>query len=118
MLAALYARLREKEGHLIRLQTCLTELNHLKDDFMSNQKVISEPDLTSTTWSGTLAEKFTNLRENEMVRKYNVLENHQLENVIFSVETKILEVKNEIESIKMQIAAFKEQEKLNASKGK
>ncbi|SFC27380.1 protein of unknown function [Bacillus sp. OV322] len=118
MFSALYARLLEKEGQLTKLQTCSSQLYSCQHDFKFNQKIISEPILTPLNWNGTLAAEFTDIRENNMVQEYSKLANEQLTDVISAVEAKIIEVKAEIESIKLQIASFEEQERLNASKGK
>lgn len=116
MLYALYERLREMEEHLTKLRTCLSQLHNCQDDFKSSQKMISEPVLTASNWNGTLAQKFTELRENGMVKEYSRLADEKLSEVISEVEAKITELKTEIESIKLQIASLEAQERLNASK--
>ena len=47
----------------IRLKNCVFELDGLQSEFIQNQKLIKDPELTSSTWKGELANEFLGVRE-------------------------------------------------------
>ncbi|MEH6947111.1 DUF5082 family protein [Bacillus sp. JJ634] len=105
-LSYLQSELREKQEQLIRLKNCVSELDGLQSEFIQNQKLIKDPELTSTTWKGTLANKFLEVRE-DISFSYKDISQTQLNTAITTIENKIESINAEIQSLQSSIAAEK-----------
>ncbi|WP_243291007.1 DUF5082 family protein [Bacillus sp. FJAT-47783] len=102
-LSYLQAQLREKKEQLYRLKNCASKLDALQGEFFQNQKLINDPELTSTTWNGELANKFTYVRE-DLSLSYKELFETQLNTVIMTIEHKVTSIKIEIQTLESSIA--------------
>lgn len=105
-LSYLQSQLSEKKEQLIRLQNCVSKLDGLQSEFLQHQKLIKDPELTSTTWQGTLATKFEEIRE-DLSFSYKDISQTQLNNALTTIENKIEAIHAEIQSLQSSIAAEK-----------
>jgi hypothetical protein len=105
-LAYLQSVLSEKRDQLIRLKNCVFELNGLQSEFIQNQKLIKDPDLTSSTWKGELANEFSGVRE-DISFSYKDIAQTQLNTAITTIENKIESINAEIQSLQSSIATEK-----------
>ncbi len=103
-LAYWYALLRKKQNDLSRLQTCNGQLAGKQGEFSSNQYLMTEPELTPTTWQGTLATRFDDIRANGILASYQEIQTTQFNNVFSTLSAKIQQIKQEIEYIRATIA--------------
>lgn len=103
-LAYWYALLRKKQNDLSRLQTCNGQLTGKQGEFSSNQHLMTEPELTSTTWKGTLATRFDDIRANGILASYQEIQTTQFNTVFSTLSAKIQQIKQEIEYIRATIA--------------
>lgn len=103
-LAYWYALLAKKQSDLVRLQTCNGQLIGKQGEFSNNQYLMTEPVLTATTWKGTLATQFDNIRNDGILASYQEIETTQFSNTFTTLSNKIKEITQEIQSIKATIA--------------
>jgi paraquat-inducible protein B len=103
-LSYLQSQLSEKKEQLIRLKNCVSKLDGLQTEFIQQQKLVKDPELTSTTWHGTLADKFENIRE-DLSFSYKDISQTQLNNVLTTIENKIESLQAEIQSLQNSIEA-------------
>jgi paraquat-inducible protein B len=106
-LAYLQSELSEKKDQLNRLKTCVSELDVLQSEFIQDQKLTKDPVLTATTWKGTLADKFENIRE-DLSYSYKDISQIQLDTAITTIENKIDSINAEIRSLQQSIEAEKD----------
>ncbi|WP_185152116.1 YwqH-like family protein [Peribacillus simplex] len=114
-LSYLQSELREKEEQLIRLKNCASELDGLQSEFIQNQKLIKDPELTPTTWKGSLANKFMEVRE-VLSFSYENISQVQLNTAITTIENKIESINAEIQSSQRSIAAERSRIEMEARK--
>ena len=77
-LAYYYSLLRLKEEQLQRLQLCNGELKSCQQDFTHHERLVSEPELSTNTWNGTLAHAFDDSESN---RNVNKLSRHKYQSI-------------------------------------
>ncbi|MGG3800180.1 YwqH-like family protein [Metabacillus fastidiosus] len=116
-LASLLSQLSEKQEQLSRLKTCESELQNLQGEFRENQKLLKEPQLTSVTWAGDLADTFESIRK-EADTSYKDISDTQLNAVLKDIADKILSLIQEIQLLEIQIAAERARMESEESKGK
>ncbi|MCM3169367.1 YwqH-like family protein [Peribacillus frigoritolerans] len=114
-LSYLQSELREKQEQLIRLKNCVSELDGLQSEFIQNQKLIKDPELTSTTWKGSLANKFMEVRE-VLSFSYENISQMQLNTAIMTIENEIESINIEIPSLQRSIAAERSRIEMEARK--
>jgi hypothetical protein len=114
-LSYLQSELREKQEQLIRLKNCASELDGLQSEFIQNQKLIKDPELTSTTWKGSLANKFMEVRE-VLSFSYENISQMQLNTAITTIENEIESINAEIPSLQRSIAAERSRIEMEARK--
>ncbi|MFC0190211.1 DUF5082 family protein [Fictibacillus aquaticus] len=105
-LSSLYALLRKKQEHLIRLNNCQSELAECQSDFQRNQHLCTKPELSAMTWEGVLAKQFDNLRENGILSAYEEIQGSQFQTVFSAIDTKKSQLHEEIRSIQESISAL------------
>jgi len=103
-LAYWYALLQKKQSDLRRLESCEGKLTGKQSEFSSNAYLMTEPVLTATTWKGTLATKFDDIRIDGILASYQEIQTTQFNNVFTTLSNKIQQIKQEIESILATIA--------------
>ena len=114
-LSYLQSELREKQEQLIRLKNCVSELDGLQSEFIQNQKLIKDPELTLTTWKGSLANKFMEVRE-VLSFSYENISQMQLNTAIMTIENEIESINAEIPSLQRSIAAERSRIEMEARK--
>lgn len=102
-LSYLTSQLHEKREQIVRLRNSHSSLNALQSEFLQHQTSVTAPDLTPTTWQGTLANAFTEIRE-DMLLSYKDLSHNQMDTVISTIEDKIASLRTEIQSLETSIA--------------
>jgi predicted nucleic acid-binding Zn-ribbon protein len=102
----LQSQLSEKKEQLIRLKNCVTKLDDLQNEFIQNQKLVKDPELTSSTWQGTLANKFEEIRE-DLSFSFKDISQTQLNIALTTLENKIESINIEIQSLQNSIEAEK-----------
>ncbi|KAA0565855.1 DUF5082 domain-containing protein [Bacillus sp. CH30_1T] len=108
-LSYLTSQLHEKKEQLIRLKNAYSSVNQLQGEFLRHQTSITHPELTSSTWQGTLARKFIEVRE-DVILSYKDMSQTQMDTAIMSIEDKISSIRSQIQSLEISIA--NEQERI------
>ncbi|WP_332651310.1 YwqH-like family protein [Lysinibacillus sp. 54212] len=116
-----YALLQKKQSDLQRLQTCNGQLTSKQGEFFNNAYLMTEPELTATTWQGQLASQFDNIRIGGILASFEEIQGSQFNQVFSVLSSKMAEIAMEIESIKQTIArleaeAARERAKAGATK--
>ncbi|KMM39170.1 YwqH-like family protein [Guptibacillus hwajinpoensis] len=101
-LSYLQSEIAEKQVQLIRLQSSLTKLEGIQNEFFQNKQLIDTPELSPATWEGELANSFKNIRE-DMKLAYQNLSANQLNTAIITMENKAQYLRYEIQSLEMNI---------------
>lgn len=104
MLAYYYALLHKKQEELRRLNECQGSLSEKQAQFYQNEHKCLEPELTTTTWFGTLATSFDDIREAGIHTSYLEIAGAQFSAVFSAISNKITSLIAEIESIQHTIA--------------
>ncbi|MGG1684328.1 MULTISPECIES: YwqH-like family protein [Bacillales] len=99
----LQSDLTEKREQLARLETCTRNLDSIQDEFIHNRHMVDDPELTPSTWHGTLADSFKNNRE-DMKEAYNDISISQLNSVQSTLEDKITRLRIEIGMVESSIS--------------
>ncbi|MDP4552889.1 DUF5082 family protein [Alkalihalobacillus macyae] len=106
-LLQLQSTLTEKNEQLARLQTCVSKLNQLQDEFIHNRYLVDDPELTPSTWHGTLANSFNDIRE-DMKEAYNDLSTSQINTSRTTLEDKMTSLRIEIGFVETSITNEKQ----------
>jgi len=104
LLGYYYALLHKKQEELKRLIECQGLLSEKQAQFNENEYKCLEPELTTTTWFGTLATSFDDIREAGIHASYLEITGAQFSAVFSAISNKITSLIAEIESIKQIIA--------------
>ena len=97
-----YGLLRKKQEQLQRLQDCQSQLQRIKLEYLNYDHSIVTPELTSTTWQGSLSDKFEDIRT-EQIGPTQDLSSTQLSNAFSTISSKMSSLKSEIVSLKQTI---------------
>ncbi|MBN8211190.1 DUF5082 family protein, partial [Bacillus sp. NTK071] len=87
---------------LIRLQSSLTKLEGIQNEFFQNKQLIDTPELSPATWEGELANSFKNIRE-DMKLAYQDVSTNQLNTAMITMENKAKYLRYEIQALEMNI---------------
>jgi hypothetical protein len=98
-----YGLLRKKQEQLHRLQDCQSQLQGIKQEYLNYNHSIVTPELTSTTWQGSLSDKFEGIRTEGILGSYQDLASTQLSNAFSTISSKMSSLKSEIVSLKQSI---------------
>ena len=104
MLGYYYALLAKKEEEVRRLGECQSSLSDKQGQFYDNEEKCMEPELTTTTWHGTHATNFDEIRESGIHTPYLEIAGAQFAAVFSAISEKITSLLAEIASIKQTIA--------------
>ena len=104
MLGYYYALLHKKQEELRRLIECQGLLTAKQGEFSENEYKCLEPELTTTTWFGTLATSFDDIRESGIHASYLEITGAQFAAVFSAISSKITSLIAEIASIQQTIA--------------
>lgn len=104
MLSYYYALLHKKQEELRRLIECQGSITEKQGQFSENEHKCMEPELTTTTWHGTLATSFDDIREAGIHTSFLEIVGAQFAAVFSAISSKITSLMAEIESIQQTIA--------------
>ncbi|KOO43021.1 YwqH-like family protein [Priestia koreensis] len=123
-IAYLQSQVDIKRKYIEKLNICKTELIEIKSDYGEMADECMDPALSASTWHGTLATQFDNIRRDGFQAAYIELTGEKVSELITSISQKITEIQQEIASLQASIMHAqqelneqKELEKLNVSKG-
>ncbi|MER2008962.1 MAG: DUF5082 family protein [Psychrobacillus sp.] len=111
-----YMKLAEVKAKIARLNACQASLTGKQGEFQSNEPKCKEPELTPTTWHGTLATAFDDIRESGIRQPYLEIIGTQFSAVFDAITAKLLELQAEIVSIQATIDRLKAEEAANSMK--
>lgn len=104
MLGYYYALLHKKQEEIRRLNECQSSLSDKQAQFNENEHKCLEPELTTTTWHGTLATSFDEIREAGIHTSFLEIAGAQFAAVFSAITAKIASLQAEIASIQQIIA--------------
>ncbi|RDE31246.1 DUF5082 domain-containing protein [Parageobacillus thermoglucosidasius] len=109
-LAYYYSLLRKKEEELQRVYRCEAKLLNSQAEFQAYQRFVMEPELSSNTWDGKKAEKFQQIRHEDMLESYQDMMEQQFSVVFDQLSAKVSDIKEEINLIRQMIAQLEAQQ--------
>ncbi|KLV26718.1 DUF5082 domain-containing protein [Niallia circulans] len=104
-----YGLLQEKEDQLRRLKNGKSDLQAIKHEMTSYSDNVVKPDLSASTWHGTLAVEFENIRTKGAFQQYQDIEIKQLPNRLSEISEKINSLQSEMSSIRHTIHELEEE---------
>ncbi|WP_353854286.1 DUF5082 family protein [Bacillus sp. Bos-x628] len=115
-LYSLKADISLKKEQIIELKMCRKEVKAAKAFLSDANHIITQPDLTSHTWFGRLADTFDDLRD-EMTSASQEIKSTQLNNLLNQIDDKmndlisgIQSLENEIRSVESKIEKEKQKQ--------
>lgn len=118
MLAYYNELLRKKLEEVRRLTKCQSDLGIKQSEFQSEEKKCLEPELSASTWHGTLATAFQDIREAGIHTPFLEITGAQFTNVFTAIADKINSLNAEIVSIEQTIARLEAEAKAEAEEAK
>ncbi len=106
VLYGLQGTLLIKKQQLEQLKNCQTELEADKKEFDDSKDSIKKPELSPTTWQGSLADSFKNVRS-DMKTAYNDICGKHLNEVFKQLKEKISSLNDDIDSLGKDISSLK-----------
>ena len=97
--------LNAKEEELKQLKHCKTDLEHIQREFSDSKGSMKKPELSSTTWQGSLADSFKNVR-NDMKSDYDDICGKQFDDLFKKLNERISSLKNDIHSLGQDISSL------------
>lgn len=118
MLAFYIAQLQKKQEEVTRLTACKSTLQVKQSEFQTNEKKCLEPELSTSTWHGTLATSFQDIREAGIHTPFQEIAGVQFTNVFTAIDEKIKSLNAEIVSLQQTIASLEAEAKAEAEEAK
>ncbi len=118
MLAYYYAQLQKKQEEVRRLTACQSTLDGKKSEFQENEQKCLRPELTASTWHGTLATGFQDIREAGIHTPFLEIAGAQFTNVFTAIADKINSLNAEIVSLEQAIARLEAEARAEAEEAK
>ncbi|WP_457982007.1 YwqH-like family protein [Bacillus paralicheniformis] len=84
-----------KKEFLTELKACRKELEKDKTEFSDSKKTITEPQLSSHSWQGSLADSFNRIR-GLMKTAYNDISGKQLSDLLSKIDERIKSLEEDI----------------------
>ncbi|MFN2746464.1 MULTISPECIES: YwqH-like family protein [unclassified Bacillus (in: firmicutes)] len=94
-----------KKEFLAELKACRAELKADKTEFSDSKKMITEPQLSSHTWQGSLADSFEQIRD-LMKTAYNDISGKQLPDVLSKIDERIKTLQEDIHSLSQEVRSL------------
>ncbi|MFO6495828.1 MULTISPECIES: YwqH-like family protein [Bacillus] len=94
-----------KKEFLAELKACRKELQKDKTEFSDIKKTITEPELSSHTWQGILAESFERIRK-DMKASFHDIEGKQLSDVLEKIDERIKALQEDIHSLSQEVRSL------------
>lgn len=117
VLYGLQGTLLIKKQQLEQLKNCQTELEADKKEFDDSKDSIKKPELSPTTWQGSLADSFKNVRS-DMKTAYNDICGKQLNEVFKQLKEKISSLNDDIDSLGKDIRLIKNENRKTGKRRK
>lgn len=114
MITYWYTKLAEVQMKINRLNECQSSLTGKQGEFQANEPKCMEPELTPTTWHGTLATAFDQIREAGIHQPYLDIIGSQFGDVFTAITAKIAELQAEMVSIRATIDRLLAEEAANS----
>jgi len=99
--------LQKKREELIRLQKALAELTEIKSEFIENEQMTREPELTAANWHGKHANQFKQIQQ-IIQNDYHDLSDKQLNQKIRDIEAAIEKLKAEIAMLEASLSSARQ----------
>lgn len=109
MLEYYYGQLQKKEEEVRRLNACNSSLSGKQSQFNENEHKCMEPELSASTWQGSLATAFDEIRDSGIHTSYLEIAGSQFISVNNAISVKLSSLLTEIESIQRIIENLKEE---------
>jgi hypothetical protein len=109
LLAYYYGQLHKKQEEVRRLNACNTTLSGKQSQFNENEYKCTEPELSASTWQGSLATAFDEIRDSGIHTPYVEIAGSQFTSVYNSISVKLSSLITEIESIQRIIENLEEE---------
>ncbi len=114
MLAYYSGQLHKKQEEVRRLNACNTSLSGKQSQFNENEFKCTEPELSATTWQGSLATAFDEIRESGIHTSFIEIAGSQFTSVFSAISDKLSSLNTEIESLQGIIENLEEEAKEKA----
>ena len=114
MLEYYYGQLQKKEEEVRRLNSCNTSLSGKKSQFNENEHKCTDPELSASTWQGSLATAFDEIRDSGIHTSFLEIAGSQFTSVYNAISIKLSSLITEIESIQRIIENLEEEAKEKA----
>lgn len=101
-LSFMVTQIGEKRKQLERLRTSKTNMNQLQGEFNQYTQKVKQPELSTTTWQGTRANEFEEVRE-QFNEAYRDISQSQMDSAITSIESKISSLEVEIAALEVSM---------------
>ncbi|WP_113926839.1 DUF5082 family protein [Bacillus sp. P14.5] len=111
-----YGLLREKRDQLQRLQDCSSKLQGNQQEFSVYRERITNPELSASTWRGSLADKFDEIRLQGMLHYFTDIETTQFSEVFSMLNSKMQSLNYEIQAVEYTIDRLQAEERAKADK--
>ncbi|KAA0955568.1 DUF5082 domain-containing protein [Sporosarcina sp. ANT_H38] len=118
MLAYYYAQLQKKKEEVARLIACQSTLQGKQSEFQANEHKCLEPELSASTWHGTLATGFQDIREAGIHTPFLDIAGAQFSKVFTAIADKINSLNAEIISLEQTIARLEAEARAEAEEAK
>ncbi|MGR6338783.1 YwqH-like family protein [Priestia megaterium] len=100
--AHLYTQVKQAHEDIQQLTASKNTLTEVKGELEGAKEKVKEPELTSATWSGSLAVGFEDIRT-AMLDEYDDLLTRQLTDVIAPIDAKITVLQSDIQGMERAI---------------
>lgn len=114
-IASLVRMIAQRMEEIARLQTALQALNAKKVEFLQQERLCLEPNLTPSTRHGHHAQTFHHFRLGELKPSYQAIIHDQLTSTITQIENEIERLKRVVESLQIALAAARAKESAKAA---
>ncbi|NYF23595.1 DUF5082 family protein [Sporosarcina sp. JAI121] len=118
MLAYYYAQVKKKQEEIIRLNACRASLQGKQSEFQANEQKCLQPELSTSTWHGTLAAAFQDIREAGIHAPYLEITGAQFTKVFNAIDDKIIALQAEIVSLQQTIARLEAEARAKAEEAR
>jgi hypothetical protein len=109
LLAYYYSQLHKKQDEVRRLNACKASLSGKQSEFNENEYKCTEPELSASTWHGSLATAFDEIRDSGIHTSYIEIAGSQFTSVYNAISDKLSSLNTEIESIQRIIENLEEE---------
>jgi hypothetical protein len=103
-ISSLQNQMHANQEKLQRLRQAKAFITNDQEELSAHKKLISDPDLSPSTWAGRHATEFLNIRT-DIEHSYTGIITHQVEDILLDIEEKISQLESENSSFSNSIAS-------------